>query len=230
MAEENETGAAQSDNAGGQDASGQDNAGAGGSDNAGIEDILTGKEGDTGAEGEGGQGGTSGQDADDKGGDESNDDAGAPETYADFKLPEGMEADTGLIEAISPIFKELNLSQEKAQKLLDAYNGVVAERSKTQADEFKSTVEGWTKAIKDDKDYGGTKFAETAKLANKAVAAFDKGDLVGLLKRTGLCNHPEIIKAFAEAGKLISEDAGILPNGDGGQPKSKADIIYGGGS
>ena len=40
----------------------------------------------------------------------------APETYADFTLPEGVELDTALLTDAAPLFKELGLTQEQAQK------------------------------------------------------------------------------------------------------------------
>jgi len=232
MADNNDTGAAQSNNAGGQGVNGQ---GSGESNDT----ILTGEGGEKGGQGQQGQGqqggeGTgeggvdnSGEGDGDKGGDGS-DDKGAPESYEAFTMPEGMDLDQGLIDAVSPIFKELDLSQGKAQKLIDAYNGMIDERGKAQADETKSVIEGWVKEIKDDKEYGGAKFNETVRLANRAVSALDKGDLVGLLKRTGLSNHPELIKAFAEAGKLMSEDGNFNSGaGGGGGEKTLAERIYG---
>lgn len=44
---------------------------------------------------------------------------GAPEKYADFKLPEGMKFDQAGLEKATAIFKELNLPQDGAQRLVD---------------------------------------------------------------------------------------------------------------
>ncbi|HET9131900.1 MAG TPA: hypothetical protein VFO86_13180, partial [Terriglobia bacterium] len=53
---------------------------------------------------------------------------GAPEKYADFTLPEGFKFDDKTLEAATAVFKDLNLSQEGAQKLVDLYaaNNVAA--------------------------------------------------------------------------------------------------------
>src|SRR5262245_3138783 len=53
---------------------------------------------------------------------------GAPEKYEAFKLPEGYEFDKDSLTSAQALFKELNLPQASAQKLVDMYvkNGVEA--------------------------------------------------------------------------------------------------------
>src|SRR5262245_55633150 len=45
----------------------------------------------------------------------------APEKYADFKIPDGMAVDAKALEAFTPALRELNLTQDQAQKLVDVY-------------------------------------------------------------------------------------------------------------
>lgn len=45
---------------------------------------------------------------------------GAPEKYA-FTAPEGQELDTSALAQFEPVARELNLTQEQAQKLVDVY-------------------------------------------------------------------------------------------------------------
>ncbi len=42
-----------------------------------------------------------------------------PDTYADFVMPEGVELDSALLTEAAPLFKELGLTQDQAQKLVD---------------------------------------------------------------------------------------------------------------
>jgi hypothetical protein len=44
-----------------------------------------------------------------------------PEKY-EFKAPEGFEFDAAMVDKATPIFKELGLSQDGAQKLIDLWN------------------------------------------------------------------------------------------------------------
>ncbi len=50
---------------------------------------------------------------------------GAPEKYA-FTAPEGQELDTSALAQFEPVARELNLTQEQAQKLVDVYPKVLA--------------------------------------------------------------------------------------------------------
>ena len=45
----------------------------------------------------------------------------APESYTDFSVPEGHTLDAAAIESATPLFRELGLSQDQAQKLVDFY-------------------------------------------------------------------------------------------------------------
>lgn len=54
---------------------------------------------------------------------------GAPEQYAEFKAPEGVTFDTGVIGEFSKAAKELDLPQDKAQQLLDRMGPVMVARS-----------------------------------------------------------------------------------------------------
>ena len=53
--------------------------------------------------------------------DKKPDAAGVPEKYADFKVPDGFKFDEKALTEATAAFKELGLSQEKAQKLVDTY-------------------------------------------------------------------------------------------------------------
>ena len=53
---------------------------------------------------------------------------GAPEKYEDFKLPDGYQFDPETLKTAQATFKELGLTQEQGQKLVDLYaaNGITA--------------------------------------------------------------------------------------------------------
>src|SRR5258708_4608855 len=52
---------------------------------------------------------------------------GAPETYADFKVPDGYTLDADVAKEATTIFKALNLGQDQAQQLVDFYVGKTTE-------------------------------------------------------------------------------------------------------
>lgn len=128
--------------------------------------------------------------------------AGAPEQY-EFKAPEGKEFSPEVIGAFSEVAKELNLSQDDAQKVIDKIAPAFAER---QANALAQASTAWAESAKTDKEFGGDKLPENLAVAKKALDTFGTPELRTLLNDSGLGNHPEIIRAFYRAGKAISED------------------------
>ena len=147
----------------------------------------------------------------------------APETY-EFKAPEGRTFDSEVIAEYSKVAKELNLSQEAAQRVLDSVGPKLAER---QAAQIEAIRNGWADSSKADKEFGGEKLSENLGVAKRALDQFGTSELRALLNESGLGNHPEVIRFMYRAGKAISEDKVITgtasaakPNG----PKSFADL------
>ena len=62
----------------------------------------------------------------------------APESYADFKAPEGVELNSAVVDSFKGIAKKLNLSQEKAQAVIDEITPVMV----SQQVEFINKVSG----------------------------------------------------------------------------------------
>lgn len=146
---------------------------------------------------------------------------GAPEKY-EFKAEEGKEFDPGVLEKFSEVAKELNLSQDNAQKLIDKIAPALAER---QIAQLESAKQEWADSARSDKEYGGDKLAENLAVAQKAMNQFGSPELRTLLNESGLGNHPEIIRAFYRAGKAISEDS-FVPNGRSTASPSDAKSFY----
>lgn len=134
-----------------------------------------------------------------------------PEKY-EFKAPDGREFDQGVLEQFSEVAKELKLTQEGAQKVIDKLSNAIAEK---QANTLKAAADEWVKSVNADKEIGGDKLNENLSVAKKALEAFGTPELRALLNESGLGNHPEIIRAFFKAGKAISEDR-YVPGGIGG--------------
>lgn len=126
----------------------------------------------------------------------------APEKY-EFKAPEGRTFDSEVLTAYSEVARELNLSQEAAQRVLDAMAPKMAERQMAQIEAVKAE---WANSSKTDKEFGGEKLSENLSTAKKALDAFGTTELRTLLNESGLGNHPEVIRFMVRAGKAISED------------------------
>lgn len=128
---------------------------------------------------------------------------GAPESYA-FKAPEGAPLDEAVTGAFGDVAKELNLTQEAAQKVIDKVMPVMAQRAQ---DQVKATRESWATAAKADKEIGGEKHAEALALAKQGRDPFASPELIQLLDESGLSEHPEFIRMFSRIGRATREDA-----------------------
>lgn len=131
----------------------------------------------------------------------------APESYSDFTAPEGQSIDKATIEAATPIFKELGLSQEAAQKLVDFYTAQSGKQTETLSKAVDEMRAGWRDAVMKDPDLGGkidqvkTELGRAKdRLPGAVRAAFDTA-----LNETGLGDHPAIVKALYEMSKLVNE-------------------------
>ena len=148
----------------------------------------------------------------------------APEKY-EFKAPEGLDFDAELIANYSEIAKELNLSQDAAQKILDKMSPVVEQRRLQQIEQVRTE---WADASRNDKEFGGEKLPENLAVAKKALDQFGTPELRTLLNTSGLGNHPDVIRFMYRAGKAISEDryvgGDIGRGGNKSQPKGFNDL------
>lgn len=156
--------------------------------------------------------------------------AGAPEKY-EFKAPEGASAfDDTVLATYSDAARELNLTQEGAQALLAKVGPVIQAQQMAKLTEFYADIGGmpdtWADQMKADKELGGDKLDANLAIAKKAM---DLGGpaFVTMLNKTGLGNHPELIRTFHRIGKSLSEDK-FVPNGGGaGTQLTAAQKLYG---
>jgi hypothetical protein len=136
---------------------------------------------------------------------------GAPEKY-EFKAPEGQALDPEGVQKLSEIAKELNLSQEKAQKFVDL---AVEHTAKIQKQVMEAQEKAWTAArdkwvaeLKADKEVGGANFDKSRDLALRAIAKFGAPGLAEVLN-SGWGDHPALFRTFAKIGKALAEDFSV---------------------
>ena len=128
---------------------------------------------------------------------------GAPEAYADFNLPEGIEIDKGVLDGVKAQFKAAGYTQEQAQAAIDLH---IANQTEQQ-EVFLQTRKEWVNEIKADKEFGGDKFDTTVKGAQLALRKFDAdGKMVELLETSGFGDHPGVIKFLARIHQAMGED------------------------
>lgn len=152
--------------------------------------------------------------------------AGAPEKYADFTLPEGVQAHPEKMAVASALFKELNIPQEGAQKLVDLYAKELTEAAKLPLQNYADTRKAWQDTVTNDPEIG-SKLKEVRITASRAI------DLLGpaLAKQfreamdlTGAGDHPAFVKGFYKLGQILTEGrhvGGSGPSAHGQQAPGK---------
>lgn len=149
---------------------------------------------------------------------------GAPEKY-EFQAGEGVELDTEALKDFEPVARDLNLTNEQAQKLVDAYPKILAGVQQRQAEAWQAQTEQWAADVKADKEIGGDKLTTNLSAAQRALDQFGTPELKEYLEGTGLGNHPELVKAFIKIGKAMSEDG--MVDGSNQGPRTAAEVLYG---
>ncbi len=154
----------------------------------------------------------------------SSEETAAPGQY-EFKPVEGVQLSDEVIGRFSEVAKELNLSQDAAQKMLDQVAPAIARQ---QYAAIQQLNEQWVSAVKADKEIGGEKLGANLAIAKKARDAFGTDGLRQLLNESRIGNHPEMVRFFVRAGQAISEDSfvpgGTRPSAGG---KDAASVLYG---
>ena len=149
-----------------------------------------------------------------------------PPEYTKFSIPEGFDYDDGKVSEFTTLARELNLSQEQAQKLVDLH----VRHWLGYEEGLKAQKEAWGKEAMEDPEFGGQKFVQSLRDAHRFINVFGGEKLKLALEATGVGNHPEIFKAFARAGRILGEDqlvkgAGAAPTG-GGTFADLANTLY----
>lgn len=168
---------------------------------------------------------------DDNGGEAATNDTDAssqtsPDTYADFVMPEGVELDSAMLTEATPLFKELGLNQEQAQKLVDFQAKQAKASSESQVDAFNQLMNDWKDQAKNDKEFGGDKFEENVGIARSAIDKFGTPGLKQLLEEHGVGNHPEVIRFMVKVGKLTAEDVPGATTTPTSKAQDRVSILY----
>ena len=145
---------------------------------------------------------------------------GAPEKY-EFQAAEGVELDTEALKEFEPVAREMNLTNEQAQKLVDVYPKILAGVQQRQVEAWQQTTEQWAADVKADKEIGGDKLPSNLSAAQRALDQFGTPELKTYLNDTGLGNHPDLVKAFVKIGKAMSEDKVL----SGGHDSGGSDLV-----
>lgn len=124
-----------------------------------------------------------------------------PEDYEYAAIPEGFELDEEVDKEFREIAAKLKLPKEAVKDLTALQIKMYAK----QQDALAATVEGWGESLKTDKEVGGRDYPANMAKAREAKIAFFPPEINALLDKTGLGNHPAMVKGLYRIGKAMGE-------------------------
>ena len=141
---------------------------------------------------------------------------------ADFKAYEGevkafSDASAEFLSGLkSPAEK---LSAKAALNWASQYQAkAVSDQSKAMQDQIVTQVSNWDAATKKDAEIGGANYETSVADSVEFLRVFGTPELIQVIDESGLGSHPEVIRAFAKAGKLAKESE-ILVGGKSGESR-----------
>lgn len=147
-----------------------------------------------------------------------------PEKYADFTLPEGMTADPKVMEKAQGLFKELGLSQEQAQKLVDLQASQQSELATRNRQAFLDMRNGWLKSVRENPKFAN-EFGADGKIKPDSKTLVGLGRLLDSLGNTKLTNdfrqamdltgagdHPAFFEVMSILAERLAEGAPVKGN------------------
>lgn len=150
------------------------------------------------------------------------------EVQYNLKAPENALFDTNHLEQFKGLARELGLTPEAAQKLVERDNQLLSGFVDKNKQEWAQQTAQWAEQIKADKELGGEKFSATVTSARTALDRFASPEFKRMLNETGYGNHPELVRLFANIGKAMRED-GRMAQQAGAPPakeKTMAELFY----
>lgn len=126
----------------------------------------------------------------------------------EFKIPDGMKIDEKKMTSFKTVAKELGLTKEQAQKLVD----LDAENIKNTDKAFQDMKASWkAETMKMLGENAEQKLGEAA----AAFKQFGDDEFVKLMQETGLENHPAVVRVFRNIGSKIAVDKTVSATSNG---------------
>lgn len=139
-----------------------------------------------------------------------------------LKMPEGVEVDSELLDAIAPKLKAKGYTHRETQELVDDFIKTQQARGAKQGEAWSQTISKWAEDAKADKEIGGQNWSGTVTNAQRVINQFSTPALKEYLNATGGGNHPEMIRFMAKVGAVIKEDNPATGGAEGASKPAEA--------
>lgn len=134
--------------------------------------------------------------------------SGAPENYEAFDMPDGFELDDETRSQTEGMFRDLNLSQKGAQRLIDAYTERAIAQKESELTALAERRKQWRAEVRKSPTFTADR-AFAIKGMNAVVSTPEERSL---FTDSWMSDHPALFSMFVKVGKLLGEDT-PLPGG-----------------
>ena len=142
----------------------------------------------------------------------------APEKY-EYKLPEGMKLDDAMRTKTDTMFKDMGLSNESAQKLVDFYGEQISALATAPVKAYQDLTAEWRSAAESHPDLRG-KLGPGQEINVRISKALDglgdsklASDFRSIMDLTGAGNHPAFIRVLDKLAQRVTEGTHVAGNG-----------------
>lgn len=149
---------------------------------------------------------------------------GDPDFYA-LEVPEGFILTQKQLDEVVPLFRELGLSLEQAQKLTDYYVRRREEEQENEESAWERMTASWVDLARDDEEFGGQELERNLGYARQALERFGSPELMRDMETYRMGNHPEVIRILCRVGKAMQGDS-LVRGGRSHAPMDAAHILY----
>lgn len=129
----------------------------------------------------------------------------APEQYV-LKNANGEDIEPQELEMMSRMFKDVNLSQEQAQKLYSAYEKEQGSFIEQSQKAFNQMRDDWFNQTISDPQIGGKNIGQTKLCIKRVMQQCGNKELSEFLNKTGLGFNPAMVRFMTKVGELLGND------------------------
>lgn len=129
----------------------------------------------------------------------------APEHYV-LKNANGEDVEPQELEMMSRMFKDVNLSQEQAQKLYSAYEKEQGSFIEQSQKAFNQMRDDWFNQTISDPEIGGQNIGQTKLCIKRVMQQCGNKELSEFLNKTGLGFNPAMVRFMTKVGELLGND------------------------
>jgi antitoxin component of RelBE/YafQ-DinJ toxin-antitoxin module len=143
----------------------------------------------------------------------------APDKYSDYKVPEGYTLDPEVKTKADGIFKDLGLTQDSAQKLVDFYIAETKEAFEAPFKAYSDMKEKWREEAMNHPDLKGklAKGGDVQTRISRALSQMNDSALEAefrqMMDLTAAGNHPAFIRVLYNLAKQVTEGSHVAGKG-----------------